>query len=290
MTASITGESSETTVNLSLPLHHEDEEDELHVTWRDEVEGQITRLLSFSEASPHNSVPVASLPAFSEALNKKTVTSCLTGCWDLIKEFFVVGLTPLPSDESPRKKKDERKRHEFSRWGRNEFEGALWKFRHRGSLTHSTEDEPTLQESTCVASWRERLFFLRWWEGRLALIYISEKDNGKLCLACILKGAYQVAVVKKLQPVELKSLTGEEEYEVLNNMRLYNIAFKMPTVGKHALRNRSSYEPVVPEKLYPILVRWVDDHGAEQLLVFAANSETARDKWLRTIAEATPPK
>merc|ERR1719361_1408463 len=138
---------------------------------------------------------------------------------------------------------------------------------------------------TSLANWRRRLFCLLRSHGRGGLTYISEKENGMIHLASELLDNWGAqADIEELPTIELEPLSAEALQAVQMNLQEYDIAF----VQTRRKNMSDFYRSMVPERLYPISIRWKDAQGAKRTLVLATHQKFQRRDWLETMKDLLP--
>uniref|UniRef100_A0A7S0FEA1 PH domain-containing protein n=1 Tax=Pyrodinium bahamense TaxID=73915 RepID=A0A7S0FEA1_9DINO len=156
-------------------------------------------------------------------------------------------------------------RREQKAWDHPGKQGYLWK------LNSGAGDE--LLRLSCLRSWRRRLFLVHdahGEPGRMALLYLSEKRDGQMTLACTLGGQ-----LGPLPEVEIEPPSPGTRYWARSNLQQYNVAFGFDTGSVS-----ETYDALLPERLYPFKVDWADPNEGEHCLVLAATSEEVRARWL----------
>jgi len=157
------------------------------------------------------------------------------------------------------------------------LQGYLWK------LNRDESNEPATDPAS-IRSWRRRLFMMRFTEGRLCLMYLSEKHDGLMSLACSLDGPEAAGCVRELPAVELEPMSPDTRYWARSNLQQYNVAFGFDTTsGKQ--RPMEEYEKYLPPRLCPFAISWRDAQGMEQRLVVATPEQGATSQWVQSIKD-----
>eukprot|EP00929_Paragymnodinium_shiwhaense_P124317 TRINITY_DN9952_c0_g1_i1.p1 TRINITY_DN9952_c0_g1~~TRINITY_DN9952_c0_g1_i1.p1 ORF type:complete len:317 (-),score=45.01 TRINITY_DN9952_c0_g1_i1:320-1270(-) len=179
-------------------------------------------------------------------------------------------------------------------------QGRLWKLNHEES---KMED---------LQSWRRRLFFLRRTSKDAAFVYISEKEDGSVILACLLhgKGRKPGAVkIEELDPVRIDRVSKATKEWVTTAVTQYELAFSLD-LGLNPLEEMADFE--VPSMLYPISLSWeqtVKTKQGEEVCggrlsstdlsqpafgggqcVIAASSQLDRRRWIDAFRKSNKPK
>eukprot|EP00439_Symbiodinium_sp_Y106_P040186 s2651_g4.t3 len=172
---------------------------------------------------------------------------------------------------------------------RGKLTGHMWKL--------NNNVEPTAQNLSQISSWRRRLFLIEDGEGALSpdamplssfsywtvepLRYLSEKEDGLMVPAAMLrgrkKGTKSIARLQKIEALPetvLDPVDDDMTYSTMNNIKQYEIAF----FGGQGLNVKT-----LPEKLYPMRLRWTDGAGKEQQIMVAAPEDVSRKAWMVVI-------
>lgn len=213
------------------------------VTWR-EINGACAEVMQFEVADPSASCSLHRVGQQDSQRCSSAICAYFKELWNVIRN------TPEEPEERP------------------DLSGYLWK------LNADVEDD--LDQLANIRNWRRRLFFLRLAQGRLALTYISEKENGMLHLACIFDP--DPASVTELPRISVSPITQEALHNLGNNMRQYDLAFVDFSVFDEA-----TYEEQAPQQLFPFKVVWKDQRSTEHSLLLATQSVFHRTTWLRHI-------
>lgn len=158
---------------------------------------------------------------------------------------------------------------------RPEMYGYLWKL-------NSSADQGR-KGLARMDSWRRRLFFLKESQGKLALTYISEKENGVMQLACILSGRAAAATVSAVPPVDLDPIPAQELRGICVQLHQYDLAF-----AENMVCSESEYEDQVPRKFYAFSIKWTDASNIERKLVLSSPSEGEALSWWYAIEKVSP--
>jgi len=151
-------------------------------------------------------------------------------------------------------------------------QGYLWK------LNSDADDD-----LCSLRSWRRRLFLLRDNSGkhsRIALMYLSEKHDGELTLACALDGSSAVERISLLPEVIVEPPSPRTRYWARSNLHQYSVAFGFDDSG-----GPEACDGLVPARLYPFSVAWQDALLSEQRVVLAAGTEEVRGRWLSSMRD-----
>eukprot|EP00439_Symbiodinium_sp_Y106_P039297 s2651_g4.t2 len=168
---------------------------------------------------------------------------------------------------------------------RGKLTGHMWKL--------NNNVEPTAQNlSQISASGQWHHFWWDWGQGvgelATALIsnrgrgrYLSEKEDGLMVPAAMLrgrkKGTKSIARLQKIEALPetvLDPVDDDMTYSTMNNIKQYEIAF----FGGQGLNVKT-----LPEKLYPMRLRWTDGAGKEQQIMVAAPEDVSRKAWMVVI-------
>lgn len=154
--------------------------------------------------------------------------------------------------------------------------GFLWKL--NSGMDLSSEDG-TASRTTHLKSWRRRLFFVlepKQHLGDVAVVYISEKENGQVHLVALL--AFQGVLrssVEELPPITVNALGKDSKFWSMSAMKQYDVALLAPS----GLAADEDYEPEVPAELFPFAITWEDSAGAAQRCVLAGATAEERHRW-----------
>ncbi|CAE7770926.1 unnamed protein product [Symbiodinium sp. CCMP2592] len=156
---------------------------------------------------------------------------------------------------------------------RGRLTGHMWKL--------NNNVEPTAQNLRQISSWRRRLFLIEDGEGGVAMMYLSEKEDGLMVPGAMLRGRKKgTKSTAKLQKIEalpevvLDPVADDMMYSTMNNIKQYEIAF----FGGQGLNVKT-----LPEKLYPMRLRWTDGAGKEQQIMVASPEDVSRKAWMVVI-------
>lgn len=117
-----------------------------------------------------------------------------------------------------------------------------------------------------ISNWQRREFSWQESAEEFSMMYASENEHGKVKLACILAGENGDATVALMMPVALENVTEEMRSECRRGLLQYETAR-----GETAFDGREDlFEKQVPEKLYPVFIRWFDRDGKPKQKILAS--------------------
>lgn len=160
--------------------------------------------------------------------------------------------------------------------GRALKDGLVWKL--------NADVQPTSEDTMGkLSSWRRRRLVLQRCQGKLGLLYISEKENGTMVLGAILQDAKngRVASVRELPSIRLEPLDSAALYKLSRNLHEYDLAFAC-----EKYRTDEEYEKEVPHTMQPITISWVDDAERPHRLVIGLPLSKERASWLKTMKDS----
>jgi len=162
------------------------------------------------------------------------------------------------------------------------IQGHLWKL--NSEIDFDIDEAPEAAEVRDLKSWRRRYFLCKDRSDKIAVMYVSEKNDGEMTLACALGIiGTKVSVKETTSPIELDAITPETLYWAKGSLKSYDVAFGFDNkVGKKDL---SAYDELVPQRLYPFIIAWRDDQALDHQLVLAAATEEIRVMWASHIKE-----
>eukprot|EP00448_Togula_jolla_P004288 CAMPEP_0170610908 /NCGR_PEP_ID=MMETSP0224-20130122/22910_1 /TAXON_ID=285029 /ORGANISM="Togula jolla, Strain CCCM 725" /LENGTH=224 /DNA_ID=CAMNT_0010936315 /DNA_START=76 /DNA_END=747 /DNA_ORIENTATION=- len=150
--------------------------------------------------------------------------------------------------------------------GSREIEGHLWK------LNSKTEATPELMAK--IGNWRRRQWLIEPMQSPrgVALKYISEKEDGKAHLVCMLKAdGMPHATVEELEDVEMDEMKPEDIQHIITDMHDYDLAFDDSALR----RTEDDYIAEVPTMLHPFTISAADGFH----LTVAATDEGTAQMW-----------
>ncbi|CAE7749815.1 unnamed protein product [Symbiodinium sp. CCMP2456] len=107
---------------------------------------------------------------------------------------------------------------------RGRLTGHMWKL--------NNNVEPTAKNLRDISSWRRRLFLIEDGEGGVAMMYLSEKEDGLMVPGAMLRGRKKgTKSLSRLQKIEalpevvLDPVADDMTYSTMNNIKQYEIAF-----------------------------------------------------------------
>merc|ERR1712217_174132 len=138
-----------------------------------------------------------------------------------------------------------------------------------------------------------RFFLMRDREGKIGMMYVSEKNDGEMTLACALGVLGMKVTVDDTQPpVELDPLTPRTQFWAKQSLQTYDVAFNFE---KKLRKEIEVYANLIPSTLYPFLIIWRDSSEVEHQLVLAAQDQEIKQMWVNYIRDevqrilASPP-
>lgn len=154
--------------------------------------------------------------------------------------------------------------------------GLLWKL--NSGQEQELKDDGSKQMLD-LKSWRRRLFFVlepREHLGDVAVVYISEKQNGQVHLVALLSfQGVPRSSVEELPSIAMNAVGRDSQFRGMSAMKQYDVALLAPG----GLAADEDYEPEVPRELFPFAVTWRDAAGSEQRCVLAGTTAKERQKW-----------
>mmetsp|Transcript_18827 Transcript_18827/g.35306 ORF Transcript_18827/g.35306 Transcript_18827/m.35306 type:complete len:258 (+) Transcript_18827:34-807(+) len=161
---------------------------------------------------------------------------------------------------------------------RGKVMGHLWK------LCAGIECTP--ENLSKIESWRRRLFMVEETTSGLALVYMSEKSDGLLLEAALLRGSKKggkqptkyLEKLEELPNVTMEEASHEDQYRMMSSLKQYEIAF----FGGLGLSVKA-----LPETLHPIDLVWKSEDGEVQRLVLATAQASDRRSWIANLNRLT---
>lgn len=151
--------------------------------------------------------------------------------------------------------------------------GYLWKLNADASETPSS--------LASIKCWRRRFFLLRNRRGCHWMMYLSEKHDGQMSLACALNSSKNATCIEVLPEVDVEPISPETRYWAKSSLQQYNVAFRFGPASDKSVDNES----MLPSKLYPFALRWSDAANVEQRLVVASPAAESRAQWMASIKQ-----
>lgn len=230
-----------------------------HVNWSATIERAVVEVLSF-DAESDISVP----------LQYVEDPSCCSRLCTCCRQFFL-GDDPAPPQ-----------------YGRSQTltnlanarplkDGTCWKL-------NSGVDLGCTKNLADLQNWRRRRFFMQRSEGKLALLYISEKDDGTMQLGCILDDlkVKQPAAIQEMPIIQMTPLDTYVKMEIARNLHEYDLAF----AEKEKYYTNEAYVEDIPESLYPVEIKWKDSSKQQQVVCIAFDTVKERKVWLNSMRMA----
>jgi hypothetical protein len=252
---------------ISEGTKSEDEGDHLNVKevrWAEQIEESCQVLLSRERT--HSSMTVA-----IERGSPLQRCSCLEGCFvNSARKPRRINVLQSGGKQQRRTQNGDPSVQKIKVRRTDFISGHLWKMNQ--DATDAVESTPN-----CVADlshWRRRLFILRnnpEDNDEAALVYLSEKNGGDMNLACRVNGAMKI---EKLPDVDIGALSDEMRLKYQRAAYLYDVAL---TASRKA---EDEYNEVVPRRLFPWSLQWVDTSGTTRWIEVAASTDSIRDTWL----------
>lgn len=235
----------------------------VHVRWQ-AIDGACAEVLSF-EAEPDIGVPLSF--ASGEQPPEDDEGCCERYCW------LCAGLRDFWRERQERRSAEEVEAFAF---GRPLKDGLLWKL--------NSDVDTDVEQMQDWTSWRCRHFFMSRSEGKLGLLYISEKQNGYMQLGAILHDFRdsrhnEIAGLKEIEPVSLIPMSTQSTLRLGKTLHDYDLAFS----EKEMYSTDEQYVREIPDKLYVIEITWKDYNKKSHTLHVGAKTSKDRVIWLKSM-------
>lgn len=231
------------------------------------IDGACAEVLAF-EPSPDVGVPVsfASSRSYDENADSPGLCSCICFCCVTLKEVCFPPVEVVDDLES------------FA-LGRPLKEGILWKL--NSSVDREVDEGAQLND---LGSWRSRHFYMSRSEGKLGLLYISEKENGFMQLGALLqdfsaKSNKELAEIKELPTINITPISTQATLEMGKTLHAYDLAFSETEMYS----TDEQYVREIPDKLFPIEIVWKDNANKQHNLILGAKNTKDRVIWVKSM-------
>lgn len=233
-----------------------------HVNWSATIEKAVVEVLSF-DAESDVGVPLSFVEEPPEGCCGRLCSCC--------RQFFC-GEDPTPRPTLGRSPTLVNLAN-----ARPLKDGLCWKL-------NSGVDLGCTKNLADLQNWRRRRFFMQRSDYKLALLYISEKDDGMMQLGCILDDlkVKQPAAIQEMPTIQMTMLEEDIQMQIATNLHEYDICF----AEREKYYTNQEYLEDIPEALHPVAISWKDSSKEQQSLCIAFDDVKDRKVWLNSMKMA----